>query len=143
MPGWALAGLRASLPAGVPRRAQQLQAQADCTTGAAMVASARLAALQNHLRGAGRNDDAALRPSPTVVHPAPKATLRPKRVHTEADDVHGADRPGLTAEEIAFFKENGWLAKRRLLDPAAVSVVRCPCRDTPHPDPATHPFPHY
>ena len=103
-----------------------------------MVASARLAALQNHLRGAGRNDDAALRPSPTVVHPAPKATLRPKRVHTEADDVHGADRPGLTAEEIAFFKENGWLAKRRLLDPAAVSVVRCPCRDTPRP---IHPCP--
>ena len=101
-----------------------------------MVASARLGALRSHLRGADGRSDAPLIPSPTVVHPAPKATLRPKRIHTEEDDVEGADRPGLTAEEIAFFKENGWLAKRRLLDPAAVSVVRAPPHFHLEPTPA-------
>ena len=107
-----------------------------------MVASARLGALRSHLRGAGGPSEAPLIPSPTVVHPAPKATLRPKRIHTEEDDVEGADRPGLTAEEIAFFKENGWLAKRRLLDPAAVSVVRCTLpRHTPTPSTPAAPAP--
>ena len=41
-----------------------------------------------------------------------KATLRPKRVHTEADDVHGADRPGLTAEESARLQR--WFADELL-----------------------------
>lgn len=37
------------------------------------------------------------------------------RTHTPADDPPGADQAGLTAEEVEFFKVNGFLVKRRLI----------------------------
>jgi hypothetical protein len=75
-----------------------------------------------HRRRLRRSLAHLLEQTPTVIHPPPAANLLPKRIHTEADDVDGSTELGLTAAEISFFKEHGFLAKRQLIPAEGLAV---------------------
>lgn len=77
--------------------------------GAVPPMSDRLAAIHSHLRGVQPPHQ------PSVAQTV--AETPALRSHGPADDPPGADRPGLTAAEIEFFKVNGFLVKRRLIPP--------------------------
>ena len=55
-----------------------------------------------------------------LLHSAAAAVHLP-RTHTEADDPAGSVEPGLSQEEAAFFKQNGFLVKRRLIPAATLA----------------------
>ena len=83
--------------------------------GTARLATDRLGAIRSHLCGlqdAGQRQPAAAAQQASAAQQTGHPELR---VHTPEDDPPGADRPGLTREEIDFFKMNGYLVKRQLL----------------------------
>ena len=80
------------------------------------------------------------RPAPGAAELAPPNNLA---THDEASDLPGANRVGLSDAEVEFFKENGYLVKRRLIprDVLAPFIEQIwdtsvPTRPTPpHPTP--------
>ena len=79
-----------------------------------------LRAISEHLR--------PWQPPPATTAPASSGAEAPLRLtsHTRADDPRGAEAAGLTDEEVAFFKQNGFLVKRRHQPRALGSCSRAP-----------------
>ena len=82
-----------------------------------MVVASRLRRALRHL---APQDDYSAAAVPAGTAPAAGATPLEPRMHAESDDA--SPGPNLTAKDIAFFKANGYLMKRRLLPAEDLAV---------------------